>query len=69
MSLEADDNFTKAVGYDADARALLAITDNSVPGTTPAFMAHLEKISGKQVTTRTWLTIQRIVKKLEALSN
>lgn len=69
MSLEADDNLTKIVGYDADARALLAITDNSMPGTTPAFMARLEKISGKQVTTRTWLTIQRIVKKLEALSN
>ena len=57
---------TQVVGYDSVARAVLAITDNSHPGKTPDFMAWLEKSYGKDITTRTWLTVQRIVKKLEA---
>ena len=57
---------TQVVRYDKDARAVLAITDNSFPGTTLDFMSWLEKSYGKDVTTRTWLSVQRIVKKLES---
>jgi len=57
---------TQIVRYDKAARAVLAITDNSHPGTTPDFMSWLERSYGKDITTRTWLTVQRIVTKLEA---
>lgn len=51
--------------YDASARVVLAVTDNSGPGTTPDFMVWLEKRYGRDITTRSWLTVQRIVRKLE----
>ena len=57
---------TRVVRYDRVARAVLAITDNSDPGSTPDFMAWLEKSYGKDITTRSWLTVQRVVKKLES---
>ena len=57
---------TQVVGYNSAARVVLAITDNSDPGKTPDFMSWLEKSYGKDITTRTWLTVQRIVRKLEA---
>ncbi|HET6966892.1 MAG TPA: DUF1697 domain-containing protein [Ornithinibacter sp.] len=56
---------TRVVRYDRAARAVLAVTDNSDPGRTPDFMSWLEKAYGKDVTTRTWLTVQRVVRKLE----
>lgn len=59
------DPLTRIVGYDEPARAVLAVTDNSVPGQTPNFMAWLERTHGKGITTRTWLTVQRIVTKLD----
>lgn len=62
---EQPDPRTWVVGYDPDARVFLAVIDNSDPGTTPDFMTWLEKTYGKDITTRTWLTVQRIVKKLE----
>lgn len=55
---------TRIIGYDADARAVLAVTDNSVPGTTGTWMAWLEKTHGTGITTRTWLTVQRVVAKM-----
>lgn len=58
---------TQVVGYDRAARAVLAVTDNSDPGRTPDFMTWLEKSYGKDITTRTWLTVQRIVGKLESI--
>ncbi|MEV0298941.1 DUF1697 domain-containing protein [Nocardia sp. NPDC050710] len=58
------DELTRVIGYDADARAFLTVIDNSNPKTTD-FMAWLDKTYGKDITTRTWLTVQRIVKKLE----
>ncbi|MFC8043947.1 DUF1697 domain-containing protein [Nocardia sp. NPDC057353] len=61
-----DDPRAEVIGYDEAARAFLAVVDNSDPGKTPDFMAWLEKAYGKDITTRTWLTVQRIVKKLEA---
>lgn len=60
-------SLTQVVGYHPGARAVLAVTDNSDPGSTPDFMVWLEKTYGKNVTTRTWLTVQRLVKKLESL--
>ncbi|MCA0253735.1 MAG: DUF1697 domain-containing protein [Actinobacteria bacterium] len=60
------DGLTQVVGYDPAARAVLAITDNSDPGRTPDFMVWLEKSYGKSITTRTWLTVERIVRKLES---
>ena len=60
------DPLTQVVGYDRVARVVLAITDNSEPGTTPGFMSWVEKCYGKDITTRSWLTVQRIVRKLES---
>lgn len=60
-----DDPLTEVIGYDRDARAFLTVIDNST-GATPDFMARLEKTYGKDITTRTWLTVQRVVKKMEA---
>ncbi len=57
---------TQVVRHDRAARAILAVTDNSDPGTTPDFMSWLEKVYGKDITTRSWLTVQRVVKKLES---
>lgn len=65
---EDPDPRTRVVRYDEDARAFLAVVDNSEPGRTPDFMAWLDKTYGKEITTRTWLTVQRIVRKLEAMS-
>ncbi|MBL1079226.1 DUF1697 domain-containing protein [Nocardia sp. 2] len=53
------------VGYDKAARALLSILDNRDPGTTN-FMVWLEKSFGKDITTRTFLTIERTLKKLNS---
>ncbi|WP_194814842.1 DUF1697 domain-containing protein [Nocardia sp. XZ_19_385] len=61
------DPLVQVVGFDKPARVFLSIVDNSDPGKTPDFMAWLDKTYGKDITTRTWLTVQRIVKKLEGL--
>lgn len=53
----------RVTGYDRDARAVLAVTDNSEPGATPDVMVWLEKVCGKDITTRTWLTVQRVLNK------
>lgn len=67
VEIPADtDPRTKVVGYDREVRAFLSIIDNSTPN-SPNFMVWLERNYGKNITTRTWLTVQRIVKKLEAL--
>jgi uncharacterized protein (DUF1697 family) len=59
------DPHTAVVRYDSAARAVLAITDNSDAGQTSGFMSWLERSYGKDITTRSWLTVQRIVTKLE----
>ncbi len=66
VEMPADtDPRTKVVGYDDQARAFLSIIDNSVPN-SPNFMMWLERNYGKNITTRTWLTVQRVVKKMES---
>lgn len=67
LPTETPDARMQLVGYDPDARAILAVTNNSEPGKTPDFMLWLEKTYGRDITTRTWLTVQRIVTKLENL--
>ncbi len=62
---EHPDGHIRIVGFDPSARVVLAVTDNSDPSQTPDFMAWLERICGKDITTRTWLTVQRVVRKLE----
>ena len=56
---------TRVIGYDGAARVFLTVIDNSEPGKTPDFMRWLDRTYGKDITTRTWLTVQRIVAKLE----
>lgn len=63
---EQRDPLTRLVRFNPAARAFLAVIDNSGPGRTPTFMAWLEKTYGKDITTRTWLTVQRIVRTMEA---
>ncbi|MFF3571509.1 DUF1697 domain-containing protein [Nocardia jiangxiensis] len=53
----------KILGYDEQVRAILAVMDNSTPG-TPNHMVWLDKTFGKQVTTRTWATVHKIFAKL-----
>lgn len=57
---------TRVVGFDDTARVFLAVIDNSEPGRTPDFMTWLDRTYGKDITTRTWLTVQRVVRRLEA---
>lgn len=60
------DELTRIIGFDTDSRAFLTVIDNSTPNKTPDFMAWMDKTYGKDITTRTWLTVQRVVKKMEA---
>ncbi|WP_404349903.1 DUF1697 domain-containing protein [Phycicoccus jejuensis] len=56
------------VRYDPAARAILAITDNSQPERARRFMLWLEASHGNGITTRSWLTVERIIKKLETVA-
>jgi uncharacterized protein (DUF1697 family) len=62
---QPNDPAMRVVGYDAAARAVLAVTDTTTAN-TPNFMGWLESQFGKDITTRTWLTVQRILQKLAA---
>ncbi|WP_067826754.1 DUF1697 domain-containing protein [Nocardia inohanensis] len=56
----------RLVGFDAPASALLSVIDNTNPSTTN-FMQVVEKFYGKDnITTRTFLTVQKALKKLES---
>ena len=57
---------TRVVRYDRAASVVLAVSDNSDPARASGFMAWLEKAYGRDITTRSWLTVQRIVAKLES---
>jgi uncharacterized protein (DUF1697 family) len=56
------------VAYDATARAVLAVTDTSTPK-PPDFMGWIESQYGKDITTRTWLTVQRILARLDTIES
>jgi hypothetical protein len=53
------------VRYDPAARAVLAVSDNRAPGGASSLMLSLERAYGTDVTTRSWLTVQRVVRALE----
>jgi len=57
---------TRLVRYDAAAGALLAVTDNTAPDRARGFMVWQDASFGKDVTTRSWLTVQRVVRKMES---
>lgn len=59
------DPSTRIVRYDRMARVVLAVTDTTRPGPAPTFLTWVEGICGKDITTRSWLTIQRVVRKRE----
>ncbi len=60
---ESLDSAVRIVGYDRPAGALLAVIDNTAAG-TPNHMAWMETVYGKDITTRTWLTVQKVLAKL-----
>ena len=63
--LERLDPHTRVVRYDAPARAVLAVTVNSAAGTAPSFVSWLESSFGTDITMRSWLTVRRIVDRLD----
>lgn len=58
------DGASKILSIDTKISAICALTDTTV-AKTPDFMLWLERQLGKDITTRTWQTIKRIVKKME----
>ncbi|MFE3223176.1 DUF1697 domain-containing protein [Nocardia sp. NPDC059228] len=60
-----EDSPVRVVRYDKPAAALLTVIDNTDPSTT-GFMATIEKAWGKDMTTRTYLTVQKALKKMDA---
>lgn len=61
------DPLVRVVGFDEAARVFLTVIDNGDPARTPVFLRWLDRTYGKDITTRSWLTVQRVVRKLEAL--
>ena len=55
------------VTFIKNKKAPLCTVVNLETGKTPDFMRETEKKFGKQITTRTWKTILRILKKMESL--
>jgi len=54
------------VTFFKDRKKELCTVINLAGGKTPDFMTKLEKTHGKEVTTRTWKTVGRILSKMEA---
>ena len=57
---------TTVVGFDESCRAVLAVSDNSDPGAAATYVSWLERTYGKRITTRSWLSVQRISRVLDA---
>ncbi|MBO0852234.1 MAG: DUF1697 domain-containing protein [Nocardia sp.] len=53
----------RRAGFDEGARAVLAVIDNTAASTVN-HMGWLESVYGKEITTRTWLTVQKVLAKL-----
>lgn len=54
----------QVLGYDEPARAVLAVIDNSHAGSTPDVMGWLQSRYGADITTRTWLTVGKVLARL-----
>lgn len=61
-TMPSDKGYTIQAAYDREVCSVIDLTT----GTTPNFMAKMDKQFSKKVTTRTWLTVERIIKKMEA---
>jgi uncharacterized protein (DUF1697 family) len=59
VPLQKNDNFFEVLSYDKKTRALFSITNNTATK-TPNVMTWLEKQLGKDITSRTWKTVERI---------
>jgi len=59
---ESLDGYFKIIYFDKKAQALFSMTDHTMVK-TPKVMTWLEKQLGKDITSRTWNTIERINKK------
>jgi uncharacterized protein (DUF1697 family) len=55
------DGSTRIIGHTKSA--VFSITDTTA-SKTPEFMAYLERQFGKQISSRTWLTVQRVLAKM-----
>lgn len=56
---------SRVIRYDRAARAVLAVADNTPGGGGGPYMAWLERTFGTDVTTRSWLSVQRVLRRLE----
>lgn len=66
VRLPEPEPWARIVRFDPDARAFLAVMETAEPNRTPRFMAWLDRTYGKDITTRSWLTVQRIVRRMES---
>jgi uncharacterized protein (DUF1697 family) len=57
---------TRVVCYDRSLGPSWQSPITAIRGTPPGFMSWLEGSYGNDITTRNWLTVQRVVKKLES---
>jgi uncharacterized protein (DUF1697 family) len=66
IGLEQLDPRSRVVGYDPAARVLLAVIDNTDPRAGSRFVGWVERAYGKDLTMRSWLTVQRVARALQA---
>lgn len=66
--ISATTTSSEILKIDSDLSAIMAITDTTSTK-TPDFMAWLEKQFGKDITTRTFKTIGRILKKMDTVES
>ena len=63
IPFQSDDGLFRILSFHQKVRALCCVSDLNV-GRTPDTMGWLEKNYGKDITTRTWKTVERIVARL-----
>lgn len=66
VRLPEPEPWARIVRFDPGARAFLAMMQTTEPNRAPRFMARLDRTYGKDITTRSWLTVQRIVRRMES---
>lgn len=59
IPLQNIDGFFDIIGYDEKMRAVFSVTDHTAVK-TPVVMTWLQKQLGKNITSRTWKTVERI---------
>ena len=66
VGVELLDPRSRVVRYDPAARVLLAVIDNTGPRAGSRFVGWVERAYGKDLTMRSWLTVQRVARALRA---